>query len=259
MKLIYKDYLNPTIYLRESGYLCQLTEHDEKYVYSKLKENYDNIEYIPGKYNNPYFSEANTVIEINLNEDNYFDFSKNMIDIGANVGCYTITTYFKHTYCFEPNDYLYHMLCVNLMIHNKYECTTVYNDLLSNKVENIKYDGFQTFLTDQPNVFYNENINDEDFTRKSNIIKSHTLDEYNCEKVGFIKIDVEGMEENVLRGGIGTIIRNNYPPILFELWDVNVFGMTQEKHDSLQNFLENLGYEIKWYWGDEETHLAIHK
>ena len=67
------------------------------------------------------------------------------------------------------------------------------------------------------------------------------------------------MEYQVLRGGLGTIIRNNYPPILFELWDVDYFGMTQEVHDRLVNFLEGLGYEILWKWGDYETHLAIHK
>lgn len=85
------------------------------------------------------------------------------------------------------------------------------------------------------------------------------LDELNLSNIGFIKIDVEGMEEKVLRGGVGTIVRNNYPPILFELWNVGFYNMTQEKHDSLKNFLESLGYEILWKWGDDSTHLAIHK
>ena len=67
------------------------------------------------------------------------------------------------------------------------------------------------------------------------------------------------MEYKVLKGGLGTIIRNNYPPILFELWDIGKFGMTKENHDLLQKLLEDLGYEIFWYWGDHETHLAIHK
>ena len=71
-------------------------------------------------------------------------------------------------------------------------------------------------------------------------------------------IDVEGMEEKVLRGGIGTIVRNNYPPILFECWEIGWNNMTQEKRDSMEKFLTNLGYEIIWGWGDEETHLAIH-
>ena len=86
-----------------------------------------------------------------------------------------------------------------------------------------------------------------------------TLDSFNISNIGFIKIDVEWMEEKVLRGGIGTIIRNNYPPILFECWDVGYFNMSQERHDSLENFLKSLGYEILWHWGDFENHLAIHK
>ena len=89
-------------------------------------------------------------------------------------------------------------------------------------------------------------------------IEIRTLDSYQFENVGFIKIDVEGYEENVLRGGIGTIIRHNYPPILFECWDVGCYDMTQEKHDSLYQFLSDLGYVIYEYWGDHEAHLAIH-
>ena len=94
---------------------------------------------------------------------------------------------------------------------------------------------------------------------KSQEYETHTIDEYNCENLGLIKVDVEGMEEKVLRGAIGTIIRNNYPPILFELFPIGHYNMTEEKYNSLINFLQELGYEIKWNWGDGQTHLAIHE
>ena len=88
---------------------------------------------------------------------------------------------------------------------------------------------------------------------------NYILDSFNIENVGLIKIDVEGFEEKVIRGSLLTIIKSNYPPILFECWDVNFCNMTQEKHDSLFNLLKTLGYEIFEYWGDFETHLAVHK
>ena len=91
-----------------------------------------------------------------------------------------------------------------------------------------------------------------------------TLDSFNLKDIGFIKIDVEGFEEKVIRGGLLTIISNNYPPILFECWragqiaqDGTVF--TQEKRDSLFNLLRTLGYEILEGWGNIDTHLAVHK
>ena len=37
-----------------------------------------------------------------------------------------------------------------------------------------------------------------------------TLDSFNLKNIGFIKIDVEGFEEKVIRGGLLTIISNNY-------------------------------------------------
>jgi hypothetical protein len=48
------------------------------------------------------------------------------------------------------------------------------------------------------------------------------LDDYAFENVGFIKIDVEGHEESVLRGGLETLQRNR-PTLLIEI---------EERHNS---------------------------
>ena len=45
-----------------------------------------------------------------------------------------------------------------------------------------------------------------------------TLDSFNLTNINFIKIDVEGHEEFVLRGAVKTLANNNYPKILFESW-----------------------------------------
>lgn len=259
MKFILKDYQKPSIYIPESGYLYPVVKIDEKSTYNHIKTHHAGIDYIPGEYNDMYFSEANTVIRINNNEDGYFDFNKAILDIGANVGCYSLTTNFKHIYAFEPNIYIYHILCVNLMLHDKFDIADIYNVILSDRTEDIEYDGAHAFLKDQQNVFFNDFSKDEDQTRYVKTIQSHMIDEYALDNIGLIKIDVEGMEEKILRGALGTIIRNNYPPILFECWEVGENGMTQEKRDSISYFLESYGYRILWYWGDHETHLAIHE
>lgn len=185
--------------------------------------------------------------KIKNNKDGFFDFSKNIIDIGAGLGEYCWNLPFNHAYAFDPNKSMIYKIHANAVLHDKVNEIDTYQCLLSDKVENVNFDGFLTDIGGHS--CYD---NDIATTERSTI-----LDKFNLNNIGLIKIDVEGMEEKVLRGGIGTIIRNNYPPILFECWDVDYSGMTQEKHDSLFNYLTELGYDILEYWGDFETHLAI--
>ena len=196
-----------------------------------------------------YCEEFDIIKKIQRNEEGFFDFSKNLIDIGAEDGNYALLLDFKHNYCFEPNKKACCLMYANMFLKDKVDNTEVYNIGLSDHEGMIKFDGF-TCEPDHPDGYSSTGIYN---------IPIKTLDSFNIENVGLIKIDVEGYEENVLLGGIDTIIRNNYPPILFECWDVDWWGMTQEKHDRLFNILNSLGYEILEHWGDHETHLAIHK
>ena len=230
----------------------------ENFLLNYIKTSYNEIhDFIVEKGDDPFVHELEIMDKINENADGYFDFNKAILDIGAFIGQYSWYTKFKYVYAVEPNKVRWTMLNMNLLINDKIENSQTFNILLSDKVENVNYDGFHTELTDQPNDFLYNSKTWQNKNYKS--VRSHLLDELNLSNIGFIKIDVEGMEEKVLRGGVGTIVRNNYPPILFELWNVGFYNMTQEKYDSLQNFLESLGYEILWHWGDHNTHLAIHK
>lgn len=195
-----------------------------------------------------YCWEVWAIQKIGLNEEGYFDFSKNILDIGAGLGEYCWALPFKHAYAFEPNKTTEYLIHANLVMRDKVNDVETFGYLLSDKVEDVKFDGFGCEL--------GVNMIDANNTR---VVQTHILDEFELDNIGLIKIDVEGMEEKVLRGGIGTIARNNYPPILFECWDAETANMTQEKRDSLFNFLKGLGYEILEYWGDWETHLAVHK
>lgn len=68
-------------------------------------------------------------------------------------------------------------------------------------------------------------------------VKVRTLDSYNFNGVGFMKIDVEGFEEKVLRGGVKTIERCR--PIMY-IEDDRV-----ELRDSLRKYIKSLGYSIE--------------
>lgn len=251
MKLYYKDYELPSYQINDNGYLLPWDDALNDYVNRKFNYYANEISdiVIKAEDNDMYFHEADILAKINENEEGYFNFDKAILDIGAFSGCYSFRSHFKYAYSFEPNKVMYTFLNINLFMHDKLELSKTFNVLLSDKEETVKFDGFCTpYWTGEHDNF-----------DKCNYVKSHTLDEYNLDNIGLIKVDVEGMEEKVLRGGLGTIIRNNYPPILFEIFDVGIFGTTQEKYDSLKHFLENLGYTIYWKWGDHATHLAIHK
>ena len=242
MTLAYKRYLQDLIIIKD-GYLTNAEDPHDFTLCTKYMS----------------CEEANIILRIIMNEDNYFDFNKGILDIGAFVGVYSFMTPFKFAYCFEPNFESYSLLNVNMLHHDKKFKS--YNVLLSDKKEVIKFDGFNADekYSGKCKGEFGQHEGDSYNEAKATEYLAHTIDEYNCENIGFIKIDVEGMEEKVLRGAINTIKNNNYPPILFELYKVGDF-MTQEKHDSFVNFISNeLGYDIIWEYGDIQTHLAIHK
>ena len=241
MTLAYKKYLSGLTIIK-GGYLTNAeAPHDMQF------------------FNNHYScEEANIIIKIIENKDNYFNFDKAILDIGAFVGVYSFMTPFKFAYCFEPNFESYSLLNVNMLHHDKKFKS--YNVLLSDKEETIKFDGFNTEpkYSGKYKGDNNEHLSDAFKDEISEDYITHTIDEYNCENVGFIKIDVEKKKKKVLRGAINTIKNNNYPPILFELFEIGDY-MTIDKYNSFIKFIsEELGYNIIWNYGDEKTHLAIH-
>ncbi len=235
MKLYYKEWDKPEVQIPENSVI--LSDSDLGGIHWYLF------------YPKIYCWEIWIIHKILRNTEGYFDFTKNMVDIGAGIGEYCWELPFNHAYAFEPNKETIYRIHANALMKDKVDQIDTFQCLLSDKVETVAYDGYYTDIGGH--IDYNTNQNTKQTT--------DVLDSFSLNNVGFIKIDVEGMEEKVLRGGIGTIVRNNYPPILFECWDVGYSGMTQEKHDSLFSFLRGLGYEILEYWGDGETHLAIHK
>jgi FkbM family methyltransferase len=66
-------------------------------------------------------------------------------------------------------------------------------------------------------------------------IEIKTLDSYNFVNIGFIKIDVENNELQVLKSSINTLKNSNYPKILFEM---------NEYNSELIEFLISLKYYI---------------
>jgi FkbM family methyltransferase len=196
--------------------------------------------------------EYQIIKKIKENKEGFFDFSKAFIDIGAEDGNYAMLLDFDKNYCFEPNKRMCCLIYTNMHLRDKVKNTEVYNMGLGDKENDTMI--FNGFAENGSNLYQESMFRAEN---GEEVIPKTTLDSFGFKNVGLIKTDTEGFDYFVLKGGIETIKNNNYPPILFENWNVGFYGWSQENHDRLDNFIESLGYTIFKQWGDNSTHLAV--
>ena len=197
--------------------------------------------------------------KISENAEGYFDFSKSMIDIGACYGIYSFVLPFKYSFLFEPNKESFAYCNANMLLHNKIYQAEIFNMAVSDKTGYLKFDGFTggDLANESGNVWMN--------TNKCVEVPCIKLDDMQDKliNIGFIKIDIEGMEPYAIMGAKQVIKNNNYPPILFESWTPDMGGESSEHYEVritlLNKVFSELGYTVLLGWGDEINHLAIHK
>ena len=79
-------------------------------------------------------------------------------------------------------------------------------------------------------------------------IEIRTLDSFNIDNIGFIKMDVEENELAVLQGAQETLRRSGYPTILFE---------SNQENPPLFSYITGLGYRIIPIQGQVNMFLAV--
>lgn len=231
---------------------------DQKVIdknYYLFQDNFNFLKFLST--NKLFFTEENIVDIINTKlSDTMAD--KIFVDIGANVGLYTLTlaNKFKHTYSFEPVLDTYNILCGNIAIHSLSNCTTLINKGLYNECRIMKqhfYDilGSLTHLSVDETDEINENTKREGYTDDVSEIEVKTLDSYNITNIGLIKIDTEGTELQVLQGAEQTIKNSNYPMLVVESWEENDKDTEEYKEykrslrNELFDYIKGLGYAIE--------------
>jgi FkbM family methyltransferase len=190
----------------------------------------------------------NGLFEGNLIEwcKQFCNVNKNMLDIGSHSGTYSISLakYCNHIYSFEPQKMTYYALCGSVALSNIENITCFNFGLGSNKqignqiLNIVSEDGGGSTLHTNLNAI--NIIKTEEITIKM-------LDELNLTNIGFIKIDVEGNEYDVILGGLKTLEQSNYPKILFE---------SNKENDNLRQLLESLNYKIANISGYSNMYLA---
>lgn len=143
-----------------------------------------------------------------------------IFDIGANIG--TFTTWMAKAfpkgkvYSFEPQRQVFQMLSGNAAINNLYNVYT-YNIGLGKENTKIEFEEPNYF---EKNDFGTFSLVQEVITEKTKdkiVVQINTLDwfidYYKIPKVHLLKVDVEGMDLDVLVGGSNTI--KKHLPIIF--------------------------------------------
>ncbi len=209
-----------------------------------------------------YCWEHAIIEKINKNEDGIFDFSKDIIDIGAGIGEYCWLTNFNHAYAFEPCKSIRFLCEANILMHNKVDNVDVFDCGISNENTTSYFNGWQLNTLPERDLETTCPLKAKEVTKGN--IQLRTLDSFNFTNVGLIKIDIEGHELEALQGMIGTLVRNDYPPILIEIWTEDVYVEIQgelgrKRHEDLLKLIDDLGYDIDWWYGDWETYLCKHR
>ena len=153
------------------------------------------------------------------------------VDIGAHVGIWTrrLAVDFDEVIAFEPMPK--HIEC------HKNNCVGLENVTL-NEIALSNVNKIQVMTTKDNNSGMSTLMTPKWKLPKTIVpIETRTLDSYNFPKVDFIKIDVEGWEEQVLKGGMDTILKYR-PRMYIEIW--------AKQYDKISDILwREMGYTLQ--------------
>lgn len=159
-----------------------------------------------------------------------------VVEAGANIGAHTLILAQQvgprgRVYAFEPQRVLFQTLCANMALNS-----------LTNVVCRPEALGAEAGTTYVPWLDYNAENNFGGLSlqyRQGEPVPVIALDSLQLPRCEFLKIDVEGMELEVLRGATETIRRCR--PLLY------VENDRPERSAALIRYLQELGYDLYWH------------
>ncbi|AHG65825.1 FkbM family methyltransferase [Advenella mimigardefordensis] len=167
-----------------------------------------------------------------------------VLDIGANIGNHTFylaQVLRCQVIAFEANDELAHAMDMTTSEAGLEERITVHAFALGDKP------GFAAFEQAMP-----ENLGGQALKKGTGRIKVRTLDSFGISApISAIKIDVEGMELDVLKGG-SKLIGAHLPMLYIE-------AQTKDSFLEISAYLREFGYVYRDTFNATPTHLFIHK
>lgn len=174
-----------------------------------------------------------------------------ILDIGANIGivCLPIAKQYPNyqVHAFEAQMYVARMLEENIRL-NDLSNISVHAYALGEKTHTIsiahpKYNEAENIGAFSLDPYVREQSEIARGAGEFETIPVKILDDINFEQpIRCIKLDVEGYEERILLGGLNTLKKHNYPPIVYELWSYNEWW--KDNANNLRLLIESLGYKI---------------
>ena len=192
--------------------------------------------------------------------DRFGDKTKVALDIGVYRGVYSykFSKFFKHVHSFEPNPLLFPYLNKNLkkIIRNIELYNFALSDVSGETVLKLPLRSGSIFKDNIEELYQLGAAsihpkNEFNQSKKVNV-RMEKLDNIQIKNIGFIKIDVEGHELEVIKGAKETI--NKYNPIL--LVEIEKRHSKRPVNETI-NFINNLGYEC--FFASEKNLIPINK
>lgn len=173
-----------------------------------------------------------------------------ILDIGSNIGTYVVPMAKRFTgiefHAFEPQRIVFYQLCSNIVLNGLENVHLVNKGLGETAVELEVITPDYSIETNigafSLDAGVHENNNQCSSEGRLEKIQIDRLDDYGFQKIRLIKIDVEGLELAVIKGGLETIKANDYPPIIFETW--SIMDWYQERRKEIIAYVESLGYQV---------------
>jgi len=159
------------------------------------------------------------------------------LDIGAHIGPHTLVLADSigprgAVLAFEPQRVLYQMLCANMALNN-HTNTYCYHAVVGDRIATMVVPELDYAIE---NNFAGLALGAYQHGEK---VRMLTIDSLDLQRCDFMKIDVEGMELDVLKGARETIARFN--PALY------VENDREEKSAALIEYIRSLDYDLYWH------------
>lgn len=159
----------------------------------------------------------------------YLKDNATILDIGANIGSHTlywaIERNAKKIYSFEPYDAVFEILNTNIKLNSLQDKVVLHNIGLSDEICNASIDSIPEANLGSIKVH----------KRPNGVVQLKTLDSLKIkDKINLIKIDVEGHEVEVLKGGLKTIEKSR-PLLVIESFN---------RRAEVESVIFPMGYEL---------------